>query len=108
MSDISARFKLYVKPPSRKYRVSHLLRCLVKGNRGVDQLEPILHFQHELLPVGGHALCAVSDQVHVVVVGLEQSLGLLLNLQRTLVGFLPKERRGEERWRGGEEIGRAK
>lgn len=51
--------------------------------------------------MGGHALSAVPDQVHVVVVGLEQSLGLLLNLQRTLVGFLPEERSG------GEEFGRA-
>lgn len=72
---------------------SHLFGCFVKGHRGVDQLQPVLHLQHELLPVGGHALGTVSDQVHVVVVGLEQSLGLLLDLQSTLVGFLQRRKR---------------
>lgn len=87
------------RPRSKPYAgpaPPHLLRSLVEGNGGVDQLESILHLQHELLPVGGHALGAVSDQVHVVVVGLEQGLGLLLNLQRTLVGFLPEGRGGGE------------
>lgn len=68
--------------------MSYLLRSFVEGHRGVDQLEPVFHFEHELLPVRRHALGAVPDQVHVVVVGLQQSLGLLLNLQGTLVGLL--------------------
>ena len=74
----------------------YLFRGLVEGHRGVDQLESILHLQHELLPVGRYALGTVSDQVHVVVVGLEQSLRLLLNLQGTLVGFLQRGSRGLE------------
>lgn len=77
------------------FGASYLFRGLVKGHGGVDQLEPVLHFQHELLPVGGHALCTVSDQVHVVVVCLKQSLGFLLNLQGTLVSFL----HSGKRWR---------
>lgn len=74
--------------------VVYLFRGFVEGHRGVDQLEPVLHLQHELLPVRGHALCTVSDQVHVIVVGLEQSLCFLLNLQGTLVGFLQRQERG--------------
>lgn len=75
----------------------YLLGGLVEGHRCVDQLEPVLHFQHELLPVRGHVLGTLSDQVHVVVVGLEQSLGLLLDLQGTLVGFLPRGESDEEK-----------
>lgn len=45
----------------------------------------------------GHVLGTLSDQVHVVVVGLEQSLGLLLDLQGTLVGFLPRGESDEEK-----------
>lgn len=82
-------FELHeIKVPVNLYCVSYLFRCLVEGHRGVDQLKSVLHLQHELLPVGRYALGTVSDQVHVIVVGLEQSLRLLLNLQGTLVGFL--------------------
>jgi len=66
----------------------YLLGGLVEGHRGIDQLEAVLHLQHELLPVGGHALCTVPDQVHVVVVGLKQRLRLLLHLQCALVRLL--------------------
>lgn len=71
--------------------VFYLFRGLVEGHRGINQLESVLHLQHELLPVRGHTLCTVSDQVHVIVVGLKQSLCLLLNLQGTLVGFLQRQ-----------------
>lgn len=73
--------------------LSYLFRGLVEGDRGIDKLESVLHLQHELLPVWSHALGTVSDQVHVVVVGLKQSLRFLLNLQGTLVCFLQKGER---------------
>lgn len=75
----------------------YLLRCFVEGHRGINQLESVLHLQHELLPVRGHILCTVPDQVHVIVVGLQQSLGLLLNLQGTLVGLLQRQELEQER-----------
>jgi len=75
----------------------YLFGRLVEGHRSIDQLESVLHLQHELLPVRSHSLCTVSDQVHIIVVGLEQSLRLLLNLQSTLMRLL---QRGE--WQRGE------
>ena len=66
----------------------HLLRGLVEGHGRVHQLQPVFHLQHELLPVRGHLLGAVPDHVHVVVVGLQHGLGLLLDLQGALVCLL--------------------
>lgn len=66
----------------------NLLRSLVEGDGGVDELEAVFHLEHELLPVRGDLLCTVTDHVHVVVVGLQHGLRLLLHLQCTLVCFL--------------------
>lgn len=69
-------------------REPYLLRGLVEGHGRVHQLQPVLHLEHELLPVRGHLLGTVPDHVHVVVVGLQHGFCLLLHLQCALVGLL--------------------
>lgn len=76
-------------------RGPHLLRGLVEGHGRVHQLQPVFHLEHELLPVRGDLLGAVADHVHVVVIGLQHGLGLLLDLQGALVCLLRE--RGEGR-----------
>ena len=82
-------------PGGRVGRGPHLLRGLVEGHGRVHQLQPVFHLEHELLPVRGNLLSAVPDHVHVVVIGLQHGLGLLLDLQGALVCLL--KGRGERR-----------
>lgn len=35
-------------------QTKHLFGGLVEGHRSIDQLESVLHLQHQLLPVVGH------------------------------------------------------
>lgn len=51
-----------------------LLRRLVEGHGGVDQLQPVLHLQHQLLPVDGHLLRAVAYRLWIVVSCLQHHL----------------------------------
>lgn len=67
---------------------AHLLRGFIEGHWGIDEFEPVLHFQHQLLPVQGHLLGTFSDGISVIMSSLQQHFSLLLDLQGTLVCLL--------------------
>lgn len=51
-----------------------LLRGLVERHRSIDQLQAVLHFQHQLLPVDSHLLSTVSNRLWIVVTCLKHHL----------------------------------
>lgn len=67
---------------------AHLLRGFIKGHGGIDEFEPVLHLQHQLLPVQGHLLSTFSDGISIIMTSLQQHFSLLLDLQGTLVCLL--------------------
>lgn len=73
------------------YTSPDLFRGLVEGHGCVDQFEPVFHLEHELLPVRGHVLSTVSNHVRVIVIGLQESFGFLLDLEGALMGLLQRE-----------------
>lgn len=47
---------------------------LVEGHGGVDELQAVLHLQHQLLPVDGHLLSAAPDRLGIIVTRLQHHL----------------------------------
>lgn len=72
----------------QSHSTAHLLRGFVEGHWRIDQLQPVLHLQHQLLPVQGHLFSTFSDSISIIMPSLQQHFGFLLDLQGTLVCLL--------------------